>query len=86
MTIESTGAEISLRYFAALKDAAGVSSELMRTNLSNAEELFMFLSEKYRWRLSCAEVRVAVNGKFEPMTCKIHHGDSVVFIPPVSGG
>jgi molybdopterin converting factor subunit 1 len=82
-------ASVSVLYFAALRDLAGLSEE--RVALPNQPvSVSLFLSaleERHsglRGRLQ--SVRVAVNEEFADLSQPLHGGEVVALIPPVSGG
>jgi molybdopterin converting factor subunit 1 len=76
---------VAVRYFASLRDAAGIEGETVEATASLGE-LYDLLATRHRWRLARARLRVAVNGAFASWSDVPVDGDEVVFIPPVSGG
>ncbi len=76
---------VVVRYFASLRDQAGIDEEHVEASSSLAE-LFDALAARHRWRLPRERLRVAVNGAFAAWSDTPGDGDEVVFIPPVSGG
>lgn len=76
---------INVRYFAMLKEKAGVASEDLSFEGSYGE-LYQSLSEKYGFTLSSEMVQVAVNDEFSHAHRLVEEGARVVFIPPVAGG
>lgn len=85
MTSDTT-VPVTLKYFAALRTARGQAMEQIRIHPSTAQELYCKLRAQYHWALDPGEVRVAINGQFAPMDQAISSGDTIAFIPPVSGG
>ena len=76
---------ITVRYFASLRDAAGVACEELPTPRSLAE-LYDSLRQRHAFALARERLRVAVDGAFVPWDAPVADGAEVVFIPPVSGG
>lgn len=76
---------VVVRYFASLRDQAGIDEERVDAAASLAE-LYDGLAARHRWRLPRERLRVAVNGAFAAWSDTPADGDEVVFIPPVSGG
>ncbi len=77
--------QLQLRYFASLRDAAGVDSEAV-THDGDAVALYEQIAARHGFRMPRDRVRLAVNGGFVAWTQALHDGDEVVFLPPMSGG
>jgi len=79
-------ARVVVLYFASLRDAAGVDSEIVETGASDLAALY----EETRWRhgfkLPVERLRVAVDGAFAQWKDVVPEGGEIAFIPPVSGG
>jgi molybdopterin converting factor subunit 1 len=85
----SASRTISVLYFAALRDLAGVGEESVELPADDCSvsAILAELERKHaglRGRLSA--VRVAVNEEFVPLGSQVRGGDVVALIPPVSGG
>lgn len=78
--------KITIHYFAALREQAGCQSEAIETRALDATALYVELQARRLIRLSASLIKVAVNGEFTTWDYPICDGDTVVFIPPVSGG
>lgn len=76
---------VVVRYFASLRDQAGIDEERVESS-STLADLYDALAARHRWRLARERLRVAVNGAFAAWSDTPADGDEVVFIPPVSGG
>lgn len=76
---------ITVLYFASLKDAANKSSEQCALPES-LPGLYAELNARYGFAFEQSALRVAVNGQFTTWQAPVHDGDSIAFIPPVSGG
>lgn len=79
--------KLRLRYFASLRDAAGVDEEeLDVADDADAASLYATLSARHGFVLPRARIRLAVNGEVVDWQRVLAAGDEVVFLPPVSGG
>ncbi len=78
--------DISVQYYALLREQAGRSGESLRTTAATARELYHELSKRHAFTLPPELLRVAVNAEFAEWTDTLADGDTVVFIPPVAGG
>lgn len=78
--------QLQVRYFAALREQAGVSEEQLETTAATPAELYEELRARHGMQLPAAMLRVAVNEEFVDWSRPLESGDRVVFIPPVAGG
>jgi len=69
-----------------LRDQRGENNETLETYAETAQQLFDHLRNQYHFTLKTQSLRVAINDEFVDWNTLIHTGDTVVFIPPVSGG
>jgi molybdopterin synthase sulfur carrier subunit len=72
-------------YFASLREAAGIDSEVVATPVTLAR-LYDELQAKHGFKLGRDKLRVAVDGAFADWQLDVRDGAEVAFIPPVSGG
>lgn len=77
--------QITVEYFAVLREHAGRDREALSTAAVTAGELFEELNARYQFP-DTGPLKVAINAEFREWTSEISDGDSVVFIPPVAGG
>jgi len=77
---------VTIRYFAALREQAGLSGEELTTAAVTVGELYAELRRRHHFSLATDLVKFAVNREYRPASCPLHAGDEIVFIPPVSGG
>lgn len=77
--------QAQLRYFASLRDAAGVDGEVV-THGGDAVALYEQLALRHGFRIPRSRVRLAVNGAFVDWAHVLADNDEVVFLPPMSGG
>jgi molybdopterin synthase sulfur carrier subunit len=78
--------QVQVRYFAALREQAGVSEEQLETGAATPAELYEELRLRHGMQLPATMLRVAVNEEFVDWSRPLESGDRVVFIPPVAGG
>ena len=77
--------EVKVLYFAILRDITGKASEVIRFTGQTTEELKQLLINKYPEGARYFEIsKTAVNGEY--YEGRLREGDTVAFIPPVSGG
>ena len=76
---------VTVLYFASLRDAAGVDSEIVDRPASLAT-LYEFLRARHGFALAQDKLRVAVDGAFSDWNAAVGDGAEIAFIPPVSGG
>jgi len=78
--------KIHVYYYAALREARGLTSETIETNAKTASELYTELQNRFPFKLSQDQLRVAVNNEFCDWSTVFKSDDRIVFIPPVAGG
>ena len=77
---------ISIHYYAVLRDQRGLQAEAIETNASTPNALYQELAAKHGFRLERQSLKVAINDEFAAWDATLKNGDTVVFIPPVAGG
>jgi sulfur-carrier protein len=78
--------EVTVLYFASLREQRGLDSEVIQTDAANAQELWTHLKTKYNFNLNQEILKVAINETYSSFEGEIKHQDKIVFIPPVAGG
>jgi len=78
--------KVEIQYFAALREARGLSRETLDSRAATASALYEELASIHHFTLPLKHVRVAINNELADMDQVLREGDSVVFIPPVAGG
>ena len=78
--------KIRVGYYALLREAAGKSQEELITSADTPHALYAELAERYGFRLTPAQLKVAVNAEFSDWSVPLEDGDAVVFMPPMAGG
>lgn len=77
--------QVTVLYFASLRDAAGVASETVDAT-SDLRTLYETLRTRHGFVLPQERLRVAVDGAFARWDDTVRPGSEIAFIPPVSGG
>jgi molybdopterin converting factor subunit 1 len=77
---------VNLKYYAQLREQAGMGSEQVTTAASSLRELYEELRARRGFSLTTDALKVAVNTQFSGWDRPLRDGDTVVFIPPVAGG
>ena len=77
---------VRVSYFALFREAAGKCEETVETHVSTAQDLYLELAKRYGFMLPMAQVKVAVNDRFETPETVLAEGNHVIFIPPIAGG
>jgi molybdopterin synthase sulfur carrier subunit len=79
-------ADVTIVYFAALRDAAGMSTECVETSAPDLRTLYSELQVRHALPFPVRQLRVAVDGEFAKWEDVPRDGTEIAFIPPVSGG
>ena len=78
--------QISVQYFALLREQAQRGQEQVTTRARTPRELFAELTARHGFTLAPDMLKVAINAEFTDWSRPLRTGDAVVFIPPVAGG
>lgn len=78
--------QVNILYFAALREQAQRDSETLSTSAQTAAQLYAQLQKQYQFDLSQEKLRAAINHSFCAWDTPLTDGDTIAFIPPVSGG
>lgn len=76
---------VTVLYFAHLRDQRGVDSERLMTTAATARDLYRELVQRHGLTLPERTLIVAVNEAMVRWDSPITNGDTIVFLPPVSG-
>jgi molybdopterin synthase sulfur carrier subunit len=79
-------AEVTLLYFASLREAAGIEAEAIESHAPDLEGLYVEAQARHGFQWPSASLRVAVDGEFARWPDPVRDGSEIAFIPPVSGG
>lgn len=77
---------MQIKFFAILREQAGLSSLECSTCASTPGELYQELQVARSLRFPVNLLRVSVNERYAAMDTLLQAGDRVAFIPPVAGG
>ena len=77
---------LSLLYFAALRDATGISMESVDSDARTLRDLYDEAQRRHQLPFPSRQLRVAVDDAFADWEDAPREGSEVAFIPPVSGG
>ncbi|GAB3345927.1 MoaD/ThiS family protein [Marilutibacter aestuarii] len=78
--------QLSVLYFASLRDAAGRAEETVLCDAADLRGLYLELQARHGFTMPVDRLRVAVDGEFARWADAPRAGSEVAFIPPVSGG
>ena len=77
---------VTVRYFARLKEEAGLALETIETKAATVESLWSEVSARHGFTLEAKLIKAAQADEFCPWNAPLVHGGEVVFMPPVAGG
>ena len=78
--------QVTLKYYAQLREQAGGSGEQLVTSATSLRELYDELRHRHGFTLPADALKVAINEQFGDWSQPLRDGDTIVFIPPVAGG
>lgn len=78
--------KLTVLYFASLRDATGVASEVVESGAPDLRGLYAELQARHGFSWPTDILRVAAQGEFARWDDALREGSEVAFIPPVSGG
>lgn len=79
--------QIQVRFFAILREQAGVSTLTVDSSAPDSAALYAELQQRFPGlSFPAALLKVSVNERYAELTTPLAAGDRVVFIPPVAGG
>lgn len=76
----------TILYFGLLAERRGLARETVPADLATAAELYAMLDARHGLGLDTGHFRVAVNDEFVAWDHALAAGDTVAFLPPMSGG
>ena len=77
---------LTVRWFAAYRDATGVSREAVESEAATAAELFADMTSRHPALAEYSRALVAINDDMSDWSAPVKSGDEVLFFPPVAGG
>lgn len=78
--------KVQIRYYAKLRDEAGVAVEVRQTDATTVADLWAEVAASRGLTLDPRLVKAAQNDEFCPWEAPLVPGATVVFMPPVAGG
>lgn len=78
--------QVTVRYFAAFREATGLEQESVETQARTTAELFRESMERHAGLAHEPAALVAVNEAMSDWDTVLSEGDEVLFFPPVAGG
>ena len=78
--------KLTVRYFAAFRDATGRSQEQVESGAATVADLFTECVGRYDLLHREAAALVAINDEMRDWDTELSDGDEVLFFPPVAGG
>lgn len=73
-------------YFGLLGDRRGLTEESLASSAATAADLYAELDALHGLGLDTSAVRAAVNDVYVPWSQPLADGDTIAFLPPMSGG
>lgn len=77
---------VTVRYFAAFREAAGIASENLDTAAATPAALFAECAGRHPSLQRYTASLVAINDEMAAWESGLADGDEVLFFPPVAGG
>ena len=77
---------VTVKWFAAYREATGIEAESVVTSAETSAELFESLKARHPRLASSRGALVAINQEMADWEAPISAGDEILFFPPVAGG
>jgi molybdopterin converting factor small subunit len=77
---------VTVRYFAAFREAVGLGSEQVETEARTPSALFAECAGRHPGLRNYRASLVAINDEMSAWDATLDEGDEVLFFPPVAGG
>lgn len=78
--------KLTIKYFAAFREATGTAQEDVETVAGTAAALFAECRNRYEGLENYSASLVAINDEMADWEARLSDGDAVLFFPPVAGG
>ena len=78
--------KIQILYFAQLADFAGKAEETRELADPSPAALYAELRDAYRFPHEFNQLQVAINHQLSAHQTELKEGDSIAFLPPMTGG
>lgn len=86
MTDSPSTIDVTVLFFAALREQAGLDKKTISTTAGTPAELYEQLRETHHLSFSSDHLRVAINESFSDWQTPLQAGDTIAFLAPVAGG
>ena len=77
---------LTVRYFAAFRERAGVESETLNIDAQTAMDVFEHTRDRHGSSEPAGHCKVAINDEMADWSQAVQDGDTVLLFPPVAGG
>ena len=77
---------IKILYFAQLADLAGKAEEVREFSSITVMELYKQLAQEYQLPHKFSQLQVSINHELCAHKKELNDGDSIAFLPPMTGG
>jgi len=77
---------ITIQYFAHLRETRGLSEESIQTSSKTVKDLYLELKNKHQFELEVHDLKVAKDDAFCAWETELVEGDTITYLPPVGGG
>jgi molybdopterin synthase sulfur carrier subunit len=78
--------QVTVRYFAAFREACGIETETVESQGASVSELFAECQARHPSLQNYSASLVAINDNMADWDCPLSEGDEILFFPPVAGG
>lgn len=78
--------KVTVLYFALLKQRRGLSEECVQTDAASVGGLYQEVNARHGLGMEANQIKLARNEDFCAASEPLADGDTVAFMPPVSGG
>ncbi|MDP4611636.1 MAG: MoaD/ThiS family protein [Opitutales bacterium] len=78
--------QIKILYFAQLADLAGKTEETRELSNTSPAALYDELQTAYHFPHTFKQLQVAINHELSAHEAELKDGDSIAFLPPMTGG
>lgn len=78
--------KIKVQYFASLRDTTHIAEEDIETNAQTINDLYVEINQRYQFSLDRDYLKISINGQYVDKNNFLTDNDTVMFIPPLSGG
>ncbi len=77
---------LTVRYFAAFRERAGLDSETVTLDAQTAMDVFEHTRDRHDSPAPAGHCKVAINDEMADWSQAVEDGDTILLFPPVAGG